>query len=214
MLCMCVYRFGCLRNSLSGMEEGLHEKYLVSFLRDLSASVPTGLRRTNQGIQGVQNNTIDVEVRDSSSQPYFTAIVYTKQRVSASIKIHQKRYKNTYTWSIKGEPNVGIQYIVNYFITTVYLLLGPPCPKKSSGATALVGLGLQSGRRRSAKLVPTFADRGASRGQSNGSPRPLISVYRTWIATYSIEVAPQLTSRGSRGWVHPVPDLLPLRKIW
>ena len=93
MLCMCVYRFGCLRNSLSGMEEGLHEKYLVSFLRDLSASVPTGLRRTNQGIQGVQNNTIDVEGRDSSSQPYFTA----KQRVSASLKIHQKRYKNTYT---------------------------------------------------------------------------------------------------------------------
>ena len=69
----------------------------------------------------------------------------------------------------------------------------------SSGATALQGFGLQSGRRRSAKLVPTFADRGASRGQRNGSPRPLISVYRTWIATYFIQVAPQLTSRGSRG---------------
>ena len=67
---------------------------------------------------------------------------------------------------------------------------------KSSGATALQGLGRQSGLRRSAKLVPTFADRGVSRGQSNGSPRPLISVYRTWIATYFIQVAPQLTSRG------------------
>ena len=33
---------------------------------------------------------------------------------------------------------------------------------KSSGATALQGLGRQSGRRRSAKLVPTFADRGVS----------------------------------------------------
>ena len=33
----------------------------------------------------------------------------------------------------------------------------------------------QSGRRRSAKLVPTFADRGVSRGQRNGSPQPLIS---------------------------------------
>ena len=32
----------------------------------------------------------------------------------------------------------------------------------------------QSGRRRSAMLVPTFADRGVSRGQHNGSPRPLI----------------------------------------
>ena len=44
--------------------------------------------------------------------------------------------------------------------------------KKSSGTTALQGLGQQSGRRRSAKLVPTFADRGVSRGQRNGSPRP------------------------------------------
>ena len=67
---------------------------------------------------------------------------------------------------------------------------------KSSGATALQGFGRQSGRRRSAKLVPTFADRGVSCGQRNGSPRPLISVYRTWIATYFIQVAPQLTSRG------------------
>ena len=71
--------------------------------------------------------------------------------------------------------------------------------KKSSGATALQGLGRQSGRRWSAKLVPTFGDRGVSRGQRNGSPRPLISVYRTWIATYFIQVAPQLTSRGSQG---------------
>ena len=30
----------------------------------------------------------------------------------------------------------------------------------------------QSGRRWSAKLVPTFADRGVSRGQRSGSPRP------------------------------------------
>ena len=52
---------------------------------------------------------------------------------------------------------------------------------KSSGATALHGFGRQSGHRRSAKLVQTFADRGLSRGQRNGSPRPLISVYRTWI---------------------------------
>jgi len=29
----------------------------------------------------------------------------------------------------------------------------------------------------SAKLVPTFADRGVSRGQRNGSPQPLISVF-------------------------------------
>ena len=71
--------------------------------------------------------------------------------------------------------------------------------KMFSGASALQGFDRQSGRRRSAKLVPTFADRGVSRGQRNGSPRPLISVYRTWIATYFIQIAPQLTSRGSRG---------------
>ena len=38
---------------------------------------------------------------------------------------------------------------------------------KSSGATALESLGRQIGHRRSAKLVPTFADRGVSRGQRN-----------------------------------------------
>ena len=80
---------------------------------------------------------------------------------------------------------------------------------KSSGATALQGFGRQSGRRRSAKLVPTFADRGVSHGQRDGTPRLLISVYLTRIATYFIQVAPQLTSRG---WVYPVPDPLPLRK--
>ena len=42
----------------------------------------------------------------------------------------------------------------------------------------------QSGRRRSAKLVPTFADRGVSRGQRKGSPRPLISVFWTRAATF------------------------------
>ena len=77
----------------------------------------------------------------------------------------------------------------------------------SSGATALQGLGRESGRRRSAKLVPTFADRGVSRGQRNGS-----LFTETGSLLIFIQVAPQLTSRGSWGWVHPVPDPLPLRK--
>ena len=38
-----------------------------------------------------------------------------------------------------------------------------------------------AGRR---SLVPTFADRGVSRGQRNGSPRPLISVFWTEAATF------------------------------
>ena len=54
----------------------------------------------------------------------------------------------------------------------------PPWPKSASE------LYQQSGRRRSAKLVPTFAERGVSRGQRNGSPRPLISVFWTGAATF------------------------------
>jgi len=43
--------------------------------------------------------------------------------------------------------------------------------------------------------VPTFADRGVSRGQRNGSPRPLISVFWTGAVTLyssssSIEIIP------------------------
>jgi hypothetical protein len=68
----------------------------------------------------------------------------------------------------------------------------------------------QSSRRRSAKLVPTLAGRGVSRGQRNVSPRPfLISVFQTWSRYFFIPVVPQLTSRG---WVDPVPDPLLLRK--
>jgi hypothetical protein len=71
----------------------------------------------------------------------------------------------------------------------------------------------QSGRRRLAKLVPTFADRGVSRGQRNGSPRPLnICFLDLEELLIFIQVAPQLTSRDSRGWVDPVPDPLLLRK--
>jgi hypothetical protein len=92
------------------------------------------------------------------------------------------------------------EFVEKVFREKPYWTFPHPSRFKSSGATALQGLGRQSGRRRSAKLVPTFADRGVSRGQHNGSPRPLISVYRTWIATYFIQVTPQLTSRGSRGF--------------
>jgi hypothetical protein len=55
---------------------------------------------------------------------------------------------------------------------------------------ALVDRAAAAGQRSYCQL---FADRGVSRGQRNGSPRPLISVYRTWIASYFIQVAPQLT---------------------
>ena len=48
-----------------------------------------------------------------------------------------------------------------------------------------------------------------SRGQRNGSPRPLISVFQTWSRYFFIQVAPQLISRG---WVDLVPDPLLLRK--
>jgi hypothetical protein len=47
-----------------------------------------------------------------------------------------------------------------------------------------------------------------SRGQRNGSPRPLISIFYTRSRYFSIQVTRQLSSRG---WVDPVPDTL-LRK--
>jgi hypothetical protein len=43
-----------------------------------------------------------------------------------------------------------------------------------------------SDRRLSAKLVPTFADRGY-RGQRNGYPRSLISVFKTGAATFPLK---------------------------
>ena len=67
----------------------------------------------------------------------------------------------------------------------------------------------QSGRHRSAKSVPTFADRGVSHGQRNGSPRPFLISFSRPEPLLFIHVAPQLTSRG---WVDPVPDPLLLRK--
>ena len=50
--------------------------------------------------------------------------------------------------------------------------------------------------------MPTFADRGVSRGQRNGSPQPLIYCFLNLepLLFFSIQVAPQLTSRG---WVDP-----------
>jgi hypothetical protein len=48
-----------------------------------------------------------------------------------------------------------------------------------------------------------------SSGQRNGSPRPLISMFQTRSRYFSIQVNPQLSSRG---WVDPVPDPLLLRK--
>jgi hypothetical protein len=48
-----------------------------------------------------------------------------------------------------------------------------------------------------------------SRGRCSGSPRPLISIFYTRSHYFSIQVAPQLYSRG---WVDPVPDPLLLRK--
>ena len=105
--------------------------------------------------------------------------------------------------SIKGIPYLVNLLMIKYFIFSArgsaFFEIKKNSKLKSSYATALQGLGRQSGRRRSAKIVPPFADRGVSRGQRNGSPRPLISVYRTWVATYFIQAAPQLTSRDSRG---------------
>jgi hypothetical protein len=52
-------------------------------------------------------------------------------------------------------------------------------------------------------LVPTFANRGISRCQRDGSPRPLISVFKAGAAIFQLS---------SRGWVDSVPSPLLLRK--
>jgi hypothetical protein len=67
------------------------------------------------------------------------------------------------------------QLVVIVVVTIIIII------KIIPGATTHGGLGPQSGRRRSAKLVPTLTDRGVSRGQRNGSPRPFISVHETRI---------------------------------
>jgi hypothetical protein len=65
-----------------------------------------------------------------------------------------------------------------------------------------------SDRRLSAKLVPTFADRGVPRGQRDGSLRPCSRFSRPEpLLLY--QVGSQLYSRG---WVDPVPDSLLLRE--
>jgi hypothetical protein len=65
-----------------------------------------------------------------------------------------------------------------------------------------------SGRRLSAKLVPTLADRGVSRGQRNDSPT-VVNVGFLDRSRRFLEIAPQSSSRG---WVDPVPDPLLIRK--
>ena len=57
-------------------------------------------------------------------------------------------------------------------------------PYKTLWPSSTSELYRQGGRLRSAKLVPTFADRGVSRGHRNGSPRSLISVFWTGAATF------------------------------
>jgi hypothetical protein len=66
-----------------------------------------------------------------------------------------------------------------------------------------------SDHRLSAKLVPTFADRGVSRSQRGGSLTAVISVFVNRSRYVFFQVVPQLYSRG---WVDPVPDPLLLRK--
>jgi hypothetical protein len=58
-------------------------------------------------------------------------------------------------------------------------------------------------------LVPTFADRGVSRGQRGGSPTVVNLSFLDRSRYVFFQVAPHLSSGG---WVDPVPDLLLLWK--
>jgi hypothetical protein len=59
-------------------------------------------------------------------------------------------------------------------------------------------------------LVLTFVDRGVLRGQRGGSPRPLISVFYTGVATFLPSSSSFILTRA---WVDPIPDPLLLRKF-
>jgi hypothetical protein len=58
-------------------------------------------------------------------------------------------------------------------------------------------------------LVPTFADRGVTRGQRGRSPMVVNLSFLDWSRYFFFQVAPHLSSRG---WVDPVTDVLLLRK--
>ena len=79
-------------------------------------------------------------------------ILFLKQFSCASIGKLKKNFDNIKMHGTTAE----IKYIYIYL---------SPWPYSASE------LYRQSGRRRSAKLVPAFADRGVSRGQRNGSPQ-------------------------------------------
>jgi hypothetical protein len=60
---------------------------------------------------------------------------------------------------------------------------------------------IPSNRCLSAKLVPTFVDRGVLHNQRGGSPTAIISVSRLEPQFFFFQVAPQLYTQG---WVDPV----------
>jgi hypothetical protein len=65
---------------------------------------------------------------------------------------------------------------------------------------------IATGRR---NLVPTFADRGVSRGQCGGSPTVVNLSFLDRSRYFFFQVVPHLPARG---WVDPVSDPLLLRK--
>ena len=99
-------------------------------------------------------------------------------------------------YAVNFIPLLGSLYMLRVFYTpiirsTIFELYLQPLVQtivSSQLLTASVALqatlAVSSGRRRSAKLVPTFADRGVSHAQRNGPPRPLISVFWTGAATF------------------------------
>jgi hypothetical protein len=80
--------------------------------------------------------------------------------------------------------------------------------KQTPWSESAIELYRPSDRRLSAKLVPTFADRGCH-VISVMDPHSRILWFLDRSRYFFFQVVPQLNSRG---WVDPVPDPLPLRK--
>ena len=95
-----------------------------------------------------------------------------------------------HVWGIQSVPQFGgckghqanVRNVRKFYFDLSHLFV--QLIKKTQWPYSASELYRQSGRRRSAKLVPTFAARGESRGQRNESPRPLISFFWTGAATF------------------------------
>ena len=105
-----------------------------------------------------------IRIRIQSLKLKKKSMVTTKGQLFVGTSLHRNSRLRHLVSSASFVATTKHRLQYNMHLKTIYIKL-TPWPQSASE------LYRQSGRRRSAKLVPTFADRGVSRGQRNGSPR-------------------------------------------